>query len=105
MVPLAGVGDGPLYISTPAPDYPQEEGNAQDFLRMMERAGLRAQVRDVCHIFRRTWAVNAVKQRVPRQYTQAIAGWSTPQMLDHYTEAMQAEEGALEAFRNFSPFS
>jgi len=26
-------------------------------------------------------------------------------MLDYYTQEMQVEEGALEAFRNFSPFS
>ena len=45
---------------------------------MMERAGLRAQVWDVCDIFRRTWAMNAVRQLIPRQYTQAIAGRSTP---------------------------
>ena len=38
-----------------------------------------------------------------RQYMQPIAGWNTPYMLDKYTEAMQEEEGALEAFRAFEP--
>ena len=53
----------------------------------------------------RTWHATAVRQGIPRQYIQPIAGWSTPYMLDKYTEAMQEEEGAIEAFRNFSPFS
>ena len=52
----------------------------------------------------RTFAANAVRQGVPRQYIQAIAGWSTSQMLDRYTAAMEAEEEAIEAFRHFKPF-
>ena len=35
---------------------------------------------------------------------QAQAGWSTPGMLDKYIEAMQAEAGAIEAFRGFNPW-
>ena len=72
----------------------------------MRRLYLRAEVpvNDPCHIFRRTFAANAVRQGIPRQYTQAIAGWSTPQMLDRYTAAMEAEDGAIEAFRGFKPF-
>ena len=59
---------------------------------------------DPLHIFRRTFAANAVRQGIPRQYTQAIAGWSNSQMLDRYTAAMEAEEGVIEAFRQFKPF-
>ena len=79
-------------------------GIGQDMRRLMERAGIKDQVEDTCHIFRRTWAANAVRQGIPRQYAQAIGGWSTPQMLDHYTAAMMEEEGAIEAFRDFDPF-
>ena len=74
----------------------------EDLHRFFKRAEIR--VKDTFHIFRRTFAANAVRQGVPRQYTQAIAGWSTSQMLDRYTAAMEAEEGAIEAFRGFKPF-
>ena len=73
----------------------------QDMKRMLDRAGI--QVKDRTHIFRRTWAANAIRQGIPRQYVQAGGGWSTPHMLDHYTAAMQDEEQAVEAFRTFDP--
>ena len=73
-----------------------------DMKRLFDRAGL--SVPDRCHIFRRTWAADAVRGGIPRQYTQAVAGWTTPRMLDHYTAAMAEEEGAIEAFRDFDPF-
>ena len=74
----------------------------QDLNRLAERAGMK--LKDTCHIFRRTFAAQAVKQSIPRPYVQAIAGWSTPQMLEHYVAAMEAEEEAVEAFREFKPF-
>ena len=74
----------------------------QDMQRMMERAGV--QVKDVCHIFRRTWAAGAVRQGIPRPWVQGVAGWSTPTMMDHYVEAMQGESEAIEAFKDFSPW-
>ena len=77
-------------------------GLGQDISRLFQRAGV--DVKDTFHIFRRTFAAHAVRQGVPRQYTQAIAGWSNSQMLDRYTAAMEAEEGAIEAFRGFKPF-
>ena len=73
----------------------------QDMKRMLDRAGI--DVKDRMHVFRRTWAANAIRQGIPRQYVQAGGGWSTPHMIDHYTAAMQEEEGALEAFRDFDP--
>ena len=41
--------------------------------------------------------------RDTQPYVQARGSWLTPHMLDHYTAAMQEEEGAVEAFRNFDP--
>ena len=78
------------------------DGIWQDINRLAERAGITLQ--DACHIFRRTFAANAVRQNIPRPYVQAVAGWSTPQMLDYYVAAMEAEQGAIEAFREFKPF-
>ena len=69
--------------------------------RIADRAGVTLQ--DTCHIFRRTFAANAVRQNIPRPYVKAVAGWSTTQMLELYVEAMEAEEGAIEAFREFKP--
>ena len=37
-------------------------------------------------------------------WVQTIAGWATPHMLNQYTAAMEAEEGAIEAFRGVKPF-
>ena len=79
-------------------------GIKQDLERLFERAGIRDEIKDMCHIFRRTFAAHAVRQGIPRPYIQAIAGWSTPHMLDHYTAAMEAEERAIEAFKGYKPF-
>ncbi len=80
----------------------QYYGIGQDILRMMQRA--KVDVKDAMHVFRRAWAASAVRQGIPRPYVQGIAGWSTPTMMDHYVAAMQLEEGAIEAFREFKPF-
>ena len=103
------------YLKQRADDYPclrvSEGGKPlsywgvdQDLRRIVERARLKEQVKDVCHSFRRTFAAHAVRQGVPRPHIQAIAGWSTPRMLEHYTAAIEAEEGAIQSFREFKPF-
>lgn len=77
------------------------DGIWQDLKRLVERAEI--ELKDACRIFRRAFAANAVKQSIPRPYVQAIAGWSTPQMTDYYVAAMEAEEEAMDAFREFKP--
>jgi site-specific recombinase XerD len=79
-----------------------DRGLSTDMAQLMRYAGLK--VKDRCHIFRRTWAAHASRQGIPVQYTLAVAGWSTPRMLDDYTRAMQEEEAAAQAFQGFSPF-
>ncbi len=61
-------------------------------------------IQDTCHIFRRTFVAHATRQGVTRPFVQAVAGWSAPHMLDQYVAAMEAEQGAIEAFRGFWPF-
>ena len=78
------------------------DGIWKDLKRTADRAEVA--LKDTCHIFRRTFAANAVRQNIPRPYVKAVAGWSTMQMLDHYVEAMEAEEEAIERFRDFKPF-
>ena len=74
----------------------------RDIKRLYECAGVT--VKDDFHIFRRTFARDAILQGIPRQYIQAIAGWADGQMLDLYTAAMQQEEKAVDAFSDFEPF-
>ena len=73
------------------------------FKRLLVRAGIRDEIQDGFHIFRRTWAANAVEQGVPRPYVQG-GGWSSPFMLDHYVQAMQEEgDKTIEKFREIDP--
>ena len=74
----------------------------QDINEVAKRAGIKLQ--DTCHIFRRTFAARAVKQQIPRPYIKGVAGWSSYHMLDEYVAAMEGEEEAIEAFKDFSPF-
>lgn len=76
-------------------------GIATCIKRLFERAGI--QVKDVLHIFRRTWAAQAERAGIPSQYILATAGWEDRQMLDHYTREMR-QENAVAAFKGFSPF-
>lgn len=78
-------------------------GIATDFRRLINDAGLRGVVKDAMHSFRRTWAAQAVRQGIPRPYVMAVAGWSTPDMMDHYTAQMMQEAGAVKAFEHFKP--
>ena len=63
---------------------------------------LEISVKDLMHLFRRTFAAHAVRQGILFPYTQAIAGWSTPHVLDQYTATMDEEK--IEAFRKFKLF-
>ena len=72
--------------------------------RLVERAGLRDEVKDVCHIFRRTLTANAVRQGVTRPHIMGMMGWSTEAMISHYTSAMELEAEAVEEFVRIDPF-
>lgn len=47
-------------------------GMSTDMKRLFNRAEIT--LPDRCHIFRRTWAVQTVRQGIPRPYTQVMAG-------------------------------
>ena len=79
-------------------------GIYQDVRRIVDRAGVEAQ--DAVHIFRRTFGANAVEAGVPREFTQASAGWSDPRMLADYVAALQDEHGkAIESFTEIDPLA
>ncbi len=79
------------------------DGLGADMRKLMVRAGIRGEVKDTFHVFRRTWAANAERRGIPRQYILSVGGWEDVQMLDKYTRAMREEEEAVEAFKDFDP--
>lgn len=80
------------------------EGIGKDMDKLFQRAGLKGQIKDVCHIFRRTLAANAVRQGVTRPHIMGHMGWSTEAMIAHYTAAMEMEAEAIEQFQKLEPF-
>ena len=76
----------------------------RDMTRLVDRAGLKGQVVDVCHIFRRTLAANAVRRGVKRPHIMGVMGWSTEAMIAHYTSAMELETEAIGEFTRIKPF-
>ncbi len=80
------------------------DGLGRDLSRLVERAGLKGQVKDVCHIFRRTLAANAVRQGVTRPHIMGAMGWNSEAMIAHYTAAMELETEALEEVSRIKPF-
>ena len=80
-------------------------GISQDIKRLMERAGVAAEVKDTLHIFRRTFGARAITEGIPREYIQVVGGWDNAEMLDHYAQGLKMESNeALEAFQDFDPF-
>lgn len=65
-------------------------------VRTYQRAGLR--VKDVCHIFRRTWARRKIEEGIPQKYIMLTGGWEDPDTMDKYVRAMDSEE-ALRAMQ------
>ena len=59
-------------------------------------------LRDVFHIFRRTVARNAKRQKIDTQHILGNLGWKGEQMLNRYTAAMQEER--CKAFEDFELF-
>ncbi len=79
-------------------------GVGQDMRRVIVWAGLEGQVKDACHVWRRTFAQESVRSRIERPYATYVGGWTTPAMLDYYTAGMSEERAAVEAYRDFKPF-
>ncbi len=77
-------------------------GLGRAMVEIYRKAGVKTN--DPAHIFRRTWAANSVRQNIPRQYTQIVGGWESPEMIDKYVAAMGLEEEeARDAYRGFNP--
>lgn len=78
-------------------------GIGQDLKRLQERAGV--SIQDCCHAFRRTLAKDSVKAKVDRALIRNNFGWTSDQMIDHYTASMEVEAEAREAFKGVQSFA
>ncbi len=87
---------------TPQGDRLQYHSIANDMGRLEQRAGV--EIRDVCHAWRRFFAVESAKAGIPAQYIMQEAGWSSEAMLTRYTRSMAEAEAAAEAYRERRPF-
>lgn len=76
----------------------------QDLTRVVKRAGLKGQLPDVCHIFRRTLAANAIRQGVKNPHIRGMLDWNSDAMITHYTAYMELESEAIEEFKRIDPF-
>lgn len=60
--------------------------------RLIERAGLHGQIKDLHHIYRRSWAMRNLKAGVPIKYVQLVGGWERVSTLEGYVRAMESED-------------
>lgn len=57
---------------------------------LFERAEVK--VKDLHHIFRRSWAMRNIRAGIPTKYIALVGGWSSINMLEHYVAAMTSED-------------
>jgi len=70
---------------------PAKEGAITIAMRRLQgRAGV--QVKDVFHIFRRSWAMRNLKAGVPIKFIQLVGGWESVTTLESYVRAMESED-------------
>jgi len=70
---------------------PMKFGGLSKATRLMyERAGFK--VKDLHHVFRRSWAYRNLKAGVPIKYVQLCGGWSSVTMLEQYVAMMNSED-------------
>lgn len=60
--------------------------------RILEWSGLRNQLKDACHVFRRSWAMRNLKAGVAIKFIQLVGGWSSVNTLEIYVRAMTSED-------------
>src|SRR3990167_3458123 len=114
-VPFSSEAKMPLkrYLMYRRDDYPElwvseerrpinRNGIREDIARLMVAAGIKGDFQGVCHSLRRTWAANALRQRIPMPYVKALGRWEDDTMLGHYVASM--EEETLAALAEFERF-
>lgn len=66
------------------------EGLRLALIRLYKRADVH--VKDVCHVFRRTWAWERIKEGISLKYVMLIGGWATIDVLLNYVAAIETDE-------------
>ena len=64
-------------------------GVQESIERIYKRADIH--IKDICHIFRRTWAMRQLKAGVPIKFVQLVGGWSSISVLEGYVRAMESD--------------
>ena len=65
--------------------------------RMFERAGFKGLLKDAVHIFRRTWAMNLLRDGMQINDVRILGGWESLDVLRYV--ALLDSEDALEAYQ------
>lgn len=89
------------YLASRADDYPclwladrrrpmTADGLVSVTRRLFERTGIK--IKDLHHIFRRTWAYRNLKNGTPIKFVQLCGGWESVTTLEGYIKAMNSEE-------------
>ncbi len=74
-------------------------GIQKDLQRMFDRA-FSGDLQDPCHIFRRTWALDMLRDGVDLNTLRILGGWeSLDVILKHYAPLIESED-ALEVYKN-----
>jgi len=60
--------------------------------RLFDGAGLRGEVVDLHHVFRRSWAMRNLRGGRSLRDLMAVGGWESEQMLMRYVRAMESED-------------
>lgn len=70
---------------------PMKSSGVQESIeRIYKRADIH--VKDICHIFRRTWAMRQLRAGVPIKFVQLVGGWASIGVLEGYVRAMESDE-------------
>jgi len=60
--------------------------------RLVIRAGLHGEIKDLHHTFRRAWAARQIRAGVPTKYVQMVGGWESLSVLERYVRAMDIDD-------------
>lgn len=91
------------YLCYRKDDYPQlwltkerepmkPQGLVEVVKRLWQRAGLKGQIKDAHHIFRRSWAMRNLKAGIPAKFIQLVGGWAELTTMEQYVRAMDSEQ-------------
>jgi site-specific recombinase XerD len=82
-------------------DAPMTYGSVQaDLYRMFDRAGYRGVLADPVHIFRRTWALNLLRDGMDIANLRVLGGWESLEVIVKHYLPLLGSEDALAAYND-----